>query len=319
MTIKVYDSSSWNTQKKLQIFNGSSWQDAKKAWTYQGGSWQIIYPEYPVNTVAPVVSGSTTQGNTLSTTAGTWNSDSAYTPTSYSYQWTRAGSNISAATSSTYTTVSADIGNAIACKVTGTNERGGTTVTSSNSINVIAPLPGPPPSLTISNGTSVPGQPASATTTYTGGTTATFTFTAASGTFQKYWVATSDSRDIVSNQYPTSPTTVTITKGQDTGPRTLYVGVAAVNNSAILSLSWTAGTNATSYDIYINSVFIANTSSTSYNYSAGTIAWPSTTSYNVNVRSKNSTGIESTGISKTGSTGGVISTITPGQASNITW
>jgi hypothetical protein len=131
MTIKIYDSSTWNTQKKLQIYNGTSWNDAKKAWTYQSSAWSQIYPEYPSNTIAPTVSGLTTQGNTLSVTNGTWNSDAAYAPSSYTYQWTRAGSNISSATSSTYTTVSADIGNAIACKVTGTNFRGDTTVTSS--------------------------------------------------------------------------------------------------------------------------------------------------------------------------------------------
>lgn len=319
MTIKVYNSSIWNTQKKIQIFNGSSWQDAKKAWTYQGGSWQIIYPEYPINTTAPTVSGLTTQGNTLSTTDGSWNSDSAYAPTSYSYQWTRAGSNISGANNSTYTTVSADIGNAIACKVTGTNGRGGTTVTSSNSITVTAPIPGPPSTLTLSNATPIPGQPASATTTYTGGTTATFSFTAGTGSITKYWVGTSDSRDIISNPYPTSPTTVTITKGQDTGLRTLYVGVAALYNTTTLGISWSSGTNATSYDIYVNSVFIGNTSNTSYSYSVGVIDWPSTSSFTVNVRSRNSTGPESTGITSTTSIGGVSSPITGGQTKNITW
>ena len=72
----------------------------------------------PVNTVAPVVSGSTTVGQTLSTTTGTWTG----TPTpTYTYQWQRGTSNISAATSSTYVTVSGDIGSTIRCVVTATN------------------------------------------------------------------------------------------------------------------------------------------------------------------------------------------------------
>lgn len=39
----------------------------------------------PVNTVAPVVSGTALTGQTLSVTNGTW----VNTPTSYSYQWQR--------------------------------------------------------------------------------------------------------------------------------------------------------------------------------------------------------------------------------------
>ena len=78
----------------------------------------------PVNTVAPSVSGSTTLGSSLSTTNGTWTGYPA--SFTYAYQWRRAGSNISGATSSTYTTVSADIGNAVTCFVTATNSAGST-------------------------------------------------------------------------------------------------------------------------------------------------------------------------------------------------
>jgi hypothetical protein len=180
-------------------------------------------------------------------------------------------------------------------------------------------MPSPPPSITLSNGTPTPGQPASATTTYSGGTTASFSFTAGTGSITKYNVLTSDSRDVISNSFPTSPTTVTITKGQDTGPRTLYVGVVALYNTTTLSISWTAGANATSYDVYVGGVYVGNTTSTSYNYSAGSIQWPATSSFTVNVRSKNSTGTESTGITGTGSVGGTASSVTPGQVNNITW
>jgi hypothetical protein len=318
MTIKVYDGSSWQPQKSLKIYNGSSWSTAKKGWVYNGSLWSQFYPEYPSNSIAPSVSGSTTQGQTLTCTTGTWNIEDAFLG-AYSYQWTRAGSNISGATSSTYSTAVGDVGNAIACKVTSTNDRGTTTVTSSNSISVVAATPGAPSNLTLSNGTSTPSQPASATTSYSSGTTASFSFTAGSGSITKYNVLTSDSRDIVSDAFPTSPTTVTITKGSNSGPRTLYVGVAALNNTTTLSMSWTAGTNATSYDIYVGGSYVGNTGSTSYNYSSGSIQWPSTSSFSVNVRSRNASGAEATGVSGTVSIGGTFSAITPGQINNITW
>jgi hypothetical protein len=318
MTIKIYDGSSWNAQKSLRFYNGSTWSNAKKGWIYNGSSWSQFYPEYPLNTAAPTISGSSTQGQTLTSTTGTWNTNDAFLGT-YTYQWTRAGSNISGATSSTYATVVADIGNAIACKVTSTNDRGTTTVTSSNSITVVAATPGAPSNLILSNGTPTPGQPGSATTTYSGGTTASFVFTAGSGLITKYNVLTSDSRDVVSNPFPTSPTTVTITKGSNSGPRTLYAGVLAMYNTTTLSISWTAGTNATSYDIYINSSYVGNTASTSYSYSAGTIQWPTTSSFSVNVRSRNSSGAEGTGVTGSTSIGGTVSPGTPGQINNITW
>lgn len=74
----------------------------------------------PNNTVAPVVSGTPSIGQTLSTTNGTW----ANTPTSYAYQWLRGGSTISGATNSTYTLVTADTNLLITCRVTATNSGG---------------------------------------------------------------------------------------------------------------------------------------------------------------------------------------------------
>jgi hypothetical protein len=86
----------------------------------------------PVNTVAPVISGTPTVGQTLSSTTGTWTGNP--TPT-YTYQWKRNGSNIASATSSTYTLVQADATFAITCAVTGTNVVGQAEATS-NSLTV---------------------------------------------------------------------------------------------------------------------------------------------------------------------------------------
>lgn len=72
----------------------------------------------PANTVAPVVSGTATQGQTLSCTTGTW---TGYADLSYTYQWKRSGANIGGATSSTYLLVLADVGSTISCEVTAAN------------------------------------------------------------------------------------------------------------------------------------------------------------------------------------------------------
>lgn len=72
----------------------------------------------PVNTVAPVVSGSEFVGSTLSTTNGTWTSDESI---SFSYQWVNnTDGDISGATSSTYVLQATDDGDTIKCRVTAT-------------------------------------------------------------------------------------------------------------------------------------------------------------------------------------------------------
>lgn len=86
----------------------------------------------PVNSVAPVISGNVQVGQTLSTTNGTWSN----TPTSYAYQWKRAGVDIGSATASTYVLVEADAGAAITCAVTASNAGGAGTPATSNSLTV---------------------------------------------------------------------------------------------------------------------------------------------------------------------------------------
>jgi hypothetical protein len=114
----------------------------------------------PTNTVAPVVSGTATVGQLLSTTDGTWDGAA---PISYTYQWQRNNVNISSATSSTYTLVDADVGNPIRCVVTGTNSYGNSSANSNSTANVSP---------------SVPGSPTIGTATATGESTATVSFTA---------------------------------------------------------------------------------------------------------------------------------------------
>jgi hypothetical protein len=70
----------------------------------------------PVNSVAPALSGTAQEGQTLTCSTGTWSGSPTYT-----YQWKRDGNNITSATNSTYTLVTADVGQSIKCTVTATN------------------------------------------------------------------------------------------------------------------------------------------------------------------------------------------------------
>jgi hypothetical protein len=86
----------------------------------------------PVNSVAPVISGTATVGSILTSTTGTWIGS---LPITYTYQWLRNGLNISGATSSTYTLVTADTSNVVSCRVTATNSVGSANATS-NSLTI---------------------------------------------------------------------------------------------------------------------------------------------------------------------------------------
>lgn len=87
----------------------------------------------PVNSIAPVISGTATVGATLTTTNGTWNNN----PTTFTYAWLKAGVEIAGATNATYVVAGNDLGASISCRVTGTNSGGFATATS-NSITIIA-------------------------------------------------------------------------------------------------------------------------------------------------------------------------------------
>lgn len=127
----------------------------------------------PVNTVAPVISGSTALGSTLTTTNGTWISDPVAT---YTYQWKRNGSNIIGATNKIYVLQLADSNKSITCQVTATNVFGGANAVS-NSLSIPtyqAPINTVAPAIT---GTAQEGQTLTCSQgTWTGTTPITYTF-----------------------------------------------------------------------------------------------------------------------------------------------
>lgn len=92
----------------------------------------------PANTASPTISGTAKQGETLTASTGTWTGDPTIT---YAYQWQRSGTNISGATSSSYTLTSADAGHTIDVVVTASNAGGSVSATSASTATVSASCP----------------------------------------------------------------------------------------------------------------------------------------------------------------------------------
>jgi hypothetical protein len=88
----------------------------------------------PTNTAPPVLSGEARQGQTLTTSNGTWTSS---TPITYAYGWQRCEANgtgcadIAGATTASYVLQAADVGKRIRSRVTATNTSGSSTAFSS--------------------------------------------------------------------------------------------------------------------------------------------------------------------------------------------
>jgi hypothetical protein len=107
----------------------------------------------PVNTTAPIITGTAQQGQTLTEHNGTWTNE----PTSFTYQWLQCDSlgnsclPISGATSQTYVPVAADVGHALEVQETASNAAGpGAPVPSQATARVIAVIPAniAPPTIT---------------------------------------------------------------------------------------------------------------------------------------------------------------------------
>lgn len=74
----------------------------------------------PVSTAVPTISGTPQEGQTLTASTGAWTNN----PTSYAYQWFRAGVAISGSVNASRTLTSADVGSAMSCGVIASNDGG---------------------------------------------------------------------------------------------------------------------------------------------------------------------------------------------------
>jgi hypothetical protein len=102
-------------------------------------------PPPPVNTGAPAITGSATEGGTLSASTGNWTN----APTGYAYQWQRctaAGASctgVGGETGSTYLAGSADVGSTVRVLVSAANAGGSSSATSSAVGPVVSPTGDP--------------------------------------------------------------------------------------------------------------------------------------------------------------------------------
>jgi hypothetical protein len=115
------------TATTQEVLDTESWVNGKTA---------AVASSPPVNTVAPVVSGSTPVGSLLSCTTGTWTGN----PTiAYTYQWKADSAGIAGATTNTYTTLAGDEGKTVTCQVTAQNISGVASATSNGIVVTAAP------------------------------------------------------------------------------------------------------------------------------------------------------------------------------------
>lgn len=97
-----------------------------------------VLPAIPTIMTVPTISGTAQVGQPLTATAGTWRN----IPTSYAYQWLSGGVNATGAgaATSSYTPVSADIGNLLTVSVTATNAGGSSTPAVSAATAAVIPI-----------------------------------------------------------------------------------------------------------------------------------------------------------------------------------
>jgi hypothetical protein len=135
--------------------------------------WDATSGTPPVNTVLPAITGTTTVGDVLTVSDGTWTGTAVI---SYTYQWFRDGVAIGGETAATHTIVSADAGTTLTATVTATNANGTAAESDTQAVPAIAPVNTVLPVIT-DDGTPAVGEVVTVNTgTWTGQPTPTFTY-----------------------------------------------------------------------------------------------------------------------------------------------
>ncbi len=126
------------------VLTGTAWR-ADKAVAVESDTIDVythVVEVPPTNDTAPTITGESTAGSPLTAHLGTWHGGGG--TLSYSYQWQTCNSsgeactNISGATSSTYTTSSSDDGDTLRVRITAANQGASTTATSAASGTITA-------------------------------------------------------------------------------------------------------------------------------------------------------------------------------------
>lgn len=83
----------------------------------------VLHPSTPVNSVLPAITGTASEGQTLTASTGTWANVNSNAIT-HTYEWLREGIIIAGATSATYVLTSEDVGSMVAVRVTASANAG---------------------------------------------------------------------------------------------------------------------------------------------------------------------------------------------------
>ena len=203
----------------------------------------------PVNTVAPLITGSPVTASTLSVSTGTWTES----PTSYAYKWFRctatqvaanakpaACTEIAGETNTTYSPVTPDVARFVVASVTATNPGSSTTKWAASTTAIVAP-----------------SRPANTVApTLTGTATNSMTMTASTGTWSNFptsysyqWARCTTRVTAAANVLPAgcSPISGATQSTYELGDADVakFVAVAAIATNAIGSTSkWSISTAA---------------------------------------------------------------------------
>lgn len=253
--MKINDGSSWQEAKSLRIHNGATWLSAKKAYVYDNG-WKIAYPNLPQSpNLTLIYSGTYASIPTTWSIMGNWNTDPAYAPVSFTYQWKRNGSNISGATLATYTTTADDVDSNIGVTTIATNERGSTTMSQTIGALTLPTIS----SMSAYDSTATPSQPT----------------VSVSSNYLNYsgsWTSSSNATNysVSTNNGSVSSSGQTFSGSGSVGSVTVYV--TPINTNKTVYIFWSAAPGASSYDIVklgngVTTTVNVPSSSTSYNWS----------------------------------------------------
>jgi subtilase family serine protease len=192
--------------------------------TPNGSSGQAPAP--PANTSPPTISGTPTQGQTLTAYPGSWTGSPS---PSYAYQWQQCSggtcANVPGATGQTYTLTSGDVGKTLDVVVTGTNASGSASATSAQTASV-APAPAD---------FSLSASPSSATMTRNGSASYQVAISPLNGFTGSVTLSVSGYGSGVTPRWSQNPAT--------TGSTLSLTGANAQIGSYTLTISGTDGTN----------------------------------------------------------------------------
>jgi len=187
-----------------------------------------LTPTAPTNNTLPVVSGTPTVGETLSSTSGTW---SGYPAPTFAYQWVRgAATNISGATSSSYQLQDADLATTVKCTVTATNAAGSASATSAPTSTIAAGAPQAPTGVTATGGNTQATISFTAPAITGGSTITSYTVTSSPGGFTSSGASLSQTVTGLTNGISYT-FTVTATNAIGTGPAGGPSNAVVPNNS----------------------------------------------------------------------------------------